>query len=100
MLLMLVVLNMFSFQVQDNDIWNSLNGHELMQYVGTNNTTYVYMKRRVMETIVKLLETRTNPHGYAYHHRFYVFSVFEFFLIHIYCVFMQDTRVQVSRFSG
>ncbi|XVF51909.1 hypothetical protein PTKIN_Ptkin04bG0222600 [Pterospermum kingtungense] len=49
--------------VQENDIWNDLDGHDLMQDVGPDNTTYMYMKRRVMETIVNLLETRTNLHG-------------------------------------
>ena len=67
-----VVLNMYLFQVREHDIWNDLDEHELMQDVGLENTTYVYTKRRVMEIIVKLLETRTNFHGYAYHHRFYV----------------------------
>ncbi|XVF10986.1 hypothetical protein REPUB_Repub07fG0230200 [Reevesia pubescens] len=49
--------------VRENDIWNDLDEHELMQNVGSDHTTYVYTKRRAMETIVKLLETRTNPHG-------------------------------------
>ncbi|KAK8285413.1 hypothetical protein V6Z11_D08G219400 [Gossypium hirsutum] len=34
-----------------------------MQNVGSDHTTYVYVKRRAMETIAKLLETRTNLHG-------------------------------------
>nr|KJB25463.1 hypothetical protein B456_004G193000 [Gossypium raimondii] len=49
--------------VRENDIWNDLDRHNLMQNVGSDHTTYVYMKRRAMETIVKLLETRTNLHG-------------------------------------
>nr|KJB25887.1 hypothetical protein B456_004G213700 [Gossypium raimondii]KJB25888.1 hypothetical protein B456_004G213700 [Gossypium raimondii] len=57
------VLNMYMFQVRENDIWNDLDRHNLMQNVGSDHTTYVYMKRRAMETIAKLLETRTNLHG-------------------------------------
>lgn len=49
--------------VRENDIWNDLDRHNLMQNVGSDHTTYVYMKRRAMETIAKLLETRTNLHG-------------------------------------
>nr|KJB08381.1 hypothetical protein B456_001G079600 [Gossypium raimondii] len=62
-LLMSIVLNMYMFQVRENDIWNDLDRHNLMQNVGSDHTTYVYMKRRAIETIVKLLETRTNLHG-------------------------------------
>ncbi|XP_022757755.1 uncharacterized protein LOC111304919 isoform X5 [Durio zibethinus] len=50
-------------QVQEPDIWNDLDRHELRQSIGPDNATYVYTKRRVMEAIVKLLETRTNSHG-------------------------------------
>ncbi|XVE57501.1 hypothetical protein DITRI_Ditri04bG0095700 [Diplodiscus trichospermus] len=46
--------------VQEHDIWNDLVGHELMQDVDPENTTYVHIKRRVMGTIVTLFETRTN----------------------------------------
>ncbi|XP_022757730.1 uncharacterized protein LOC111304919 isoform X3 [Durio zibethinus] len=49
--------------VQEPDIWNDLDRHELRQSIGPDNATYVYTKRRVMEAIVKLLETRTNSHG-------------------------------------
>ncbi|XWS38706.1 hypothetical protein CRYUN_Cryun19dG0154200 [Craigia yunnanensis] len=49
--------------VREPDIWNDLDGHELMQSVGPDNATYMYTKRRVMEAIIKLLETRTNSHG-------------------------------------
>ncbi|XP_022732130.1 uncharacterized protein LOC111286433 isoform X2 [Durio zibethinus] len=49
--------------VQEHNIWNDLDGHELMQDVGLDNPTYVYTKRRAMEKIVKSLETRTNFHG-------------------------------------
>ncbi|KAG4206332.1 hypothetical protein ERO13_A03G002600v2 [Gossypium hirsutum] len=49
--------------VRENDIWNDLDRHNLMQNVGSDHTTYVYMKRRAMETIAKLLETRANLHG-------------------------------------
>ena len=63
---------MYLFQVRESDIWNDLGGHELMQSVGPDNATYMYTKRRVMEAIVKLLETRTNSHGYAYYPQFKV----------------------------
>ncbi|KAK8516274.1 hypothetical protein V6N13_046981 [Hibiscus sabdariffa] len=52
-----------TFWVRENDIWNDLDEHKLMQNVGSDNTTYVHTKRRAMETIAKLLETRTNLHG-------------------------------------
>nr|KJB11730.1 hypothetical protein B456_001G276000 [Gossypium raimondii] len=49
--------------VRENDIWNDLDRHNLMQNVGSDHTTHVCMKRKAMETIAKLLETRTNLHG-------------------------------------
>ncbi|KAK9046121.1 hypothetical protein V6N11_052021 [Hibiscus sabdariffa] len=49
--------------VRENDVWNDLDEHKLMQNVVLDHTTYVYTKRRAMETIAKLLETRTNLHG-------------------------------------
>ncbi|GMJ16082.1 hypothetical protein like AT5G46560 [Hibiscus trionum] len=49
--------------VRENDVWNDLDEHKLMQNVRSDHTTYVYTKRRAMETIAKLLETRINLHG-------------------------------------
>ncbi|XP_039039590.1 uncharacterized protein LOC120177538 isoform X2 [Hibiscus syriacus] len=49
--------------VQENDLWNDLDENKLMQNVGSDHTSYVYTKRKAMETIAKLLETRTNLHG-------------------------------------
>ncbi|XP_039072047.1 uncharacterized protein LOC120219295 [Hibiscus syriacus] len=49
--------------VRENDMWNDLDEHKLMQIVVSDHTTYAYTKRRAMETIAKLLETRTNLHG-------------------------------------
>ncbi|KAE8724143.1 hypothetical protein F3Y22_tig00010865pilonHSYRG00026 [Hibiscus syriacus] len=49
--------------VRENDMWNDLDEHKSMQNVVSDHTTYVYTKRRAMETIAKLLETRTNLHG-------------------------------------
>ncbi|XP_021288248.1 uncharacterized protein LOC110419483 isoform X2 [Herrania umbratica] len=48
---------------REHDIWNDLDGHELMQNFGPDNATYLSAKQRVMEMIVKLLETRINTHG-------------------------------------
>ncbi|GMI63940.1 hypothetical protein like AT5G46560 [Hibiscus trionum] len=49
--------------VRENDIWNGLDEYKFMQNVGSDHTTYVHTKRRAMETIAKLLETRTYLHG-------------------------------------
>ncbi|KAE8731953.1 Vacuolar protein sorting 55 (VPS55) family protein isoform 1 [Hibiscus syriacus] len=49
--------------VQENGLWNDLDEHMLKQNVDSDHTSYVYTKRKAMETIAKLLETRTNLHG-------------------------------------
>lgn len=53
------------FQVPENDIWNDLDGHKLMEHVGSDNAVNIHIKRKTMEIIGKVLESRTNPHGYA-----------------------------------
>ncbi|XP_042949587.1 uncharacterized protein LOC122281843 isoform X3 [Carya illinoinensis] len=49
--------------VREDDLWKELNGHELMKNVGLDNATYMYTKQRAMDTVDRLLETRTNLHG-------------------------------------
>lgn len=53
------------FQVQENDIWNDLDRHKLMEHVGSDSAINIYVKRKTMEIIGKVLESRTNPQGYT-----------------------------------
>lgn len=99
-LLMSIVLKMYMFQVRENDIWNDLDRHNLMQNFGSDHTTFVYMKRRAMETIAKLLETRTNLHGYAYQRLFICFGISRYLIYICLVSFLQVTGIQVSRCSG
>uniref|UniRef100_A0A6P4BCT5 uncharacterized protein LOC107430471 isoform X2 n=1 Tax=Ziziphus jujuba TaxID=326968 RepID=A0A6P4BCT5_ZIZJJ len=50
--------------VPENDIWNDLDGHKLMEHVGSDNAVNIHIKRKTMEIIGKVLESRTNPHGF------------------------------------
>ncbi|XP_009371890.2 uncharacterized protein LOC103961103 [Pyrus x bretschneideri] len=49
--------------VQENDIWNDLDKQDLVEHVGSDNVIYMYMKERTMETVNRMLDTRTNSHG-------------------------------------
>lgn len=53
------------FQVKEDDIWNDLDGHKLMEHVGSDNAINTYIKQKTMENIGKVLESRKNPQGYA-----------------------------------
>lgn len=52
------------FQVQEDDIWNDLDGHELMERIGSHSSINNYTKHKAMGNIGKVLETRTNSLGY------------------------------------
>ncbi|BFG31135.1 hypothetical protein CerSpe_174090 [Prunus speciosa] len=49
--------------VEENDIWNDLDKHELLEHVGSDNAIYMYTKERTMETVNRMLDTRTSSHG-------------------------------------
>ncbi|XP_044502096.1 uncharacterized protein LOC123223093 [Mangifera indica] len=49
--------------VQEDDIWNDLDGHELMENFRSDNATYLYTKKRTMETVARFLESRMNSYG-------------------------------------
>ncbi|KAL5551221.1 hypothetical protein UlMin_001397 [Ulmus minor] len=49
--------------VQENDIWNDLDGHKLMDHIGSDSEINNFTKHKAMETIGKVLETRMNPKG-------------------------------------
>lgn len=49
--------------VEENDIWNDLDKHELAEHVGSDNAIYMFAKERAMETINRMLDTRTNSMG-------------------------------------
>lgn len=55
------------YQVGEDDLWEELNGHELMKNVDLDKATYMYTKQRVMDAVGRLLEMRTNLHGFAFH---------------------------------
>ena len=44
---------------------NDLDGHQLLETYSSDNPVYVYTKMKAMETISEVLQTRTNPNGYA-----------------------------------
>jgi hypothetical protein len=54
-----------NFQAREDDVWKELDGHELMKNGGLDSATYIYAKQRAMDAVGRLLETRTNPRGYA-----------------------------------
>lgn len=47
------------FQVQEDEIWNRFDHLEQME-----NALYNYTKQKASELMAKLLEMRTNSHGY------------------------------------
>ncbi|XP_024030674.1 uncharacterized protein LOC21406095 [Morus notabilis] len=49
--------------VPENDMWSVLDGDKLTEYVGSYNAVNNYTKHKGMETIGKVLETRTNSQG-------------------------------------
>ncbi|XP_031279903.1 uncharacterized protein LOC116138327 [Pistacia vera] len=50
--------------VQEDEIWNDLDGHKLMENFRSDNTTYLYAKKRTMENFGRFLESRTNSYGF------------------------------------
>ncbi|KAJ0111920.1 hypothetical protein Patl1_01187 [Pistacia atlantica] len=49
--------------VQEDEIWNELDGHKLMENFRSDNTTYLYAKKRTMENFGRFLESRMNSYG-------------------------------------
>ncbi|XP_021825139.1 uncharacterized protein LOC110766166 isoform X2 [Prunus avium] len=49
--------------VEENDIWNDLDKHKLLEHVGSDNAIYMYTKERTMETVNRMLDTRTSSPG-------------------------------------
>ena len=52
-------------QVREDDIWKELDGHDLLKNVGLDDGTFLYTKQRATDAVSRLLETRTDPHGYT-----------------------------------
>ena len=52
-------------QVQEDEIWSVLDGHEVTEHVGSDKAINNYTKNKAMEAVVKVLETRTNTQGYV-----------------------------------
>ncbi|KAI5327781.1 hypothetical protein L3X38_027177 [Prunus dulcis] len=48
--------------VEENDIWNDLDKRELLEHV-PDNAIYMYTKERTMETVNRMLDTRTSSRG-------------------------------------
>lgn len=49
--------------VKEGNIWDDLDGKELMESIGSDNTTLIYAKSKVLETIGGLFHTRQNSLG-------------------------------------
>lgn len=58
-------LNNIHRQVEQDDIWNALEEHNLMEHVPPDSAIYSYTKEKMTEFISKVLETRNNSQGYA-----------------------------------
>ncbi|KAF3449488.1 hypothetical protein FNV43_RR10216 [Rhamnella rubrinervis] len=50
--------------VKEDDIWNDLDGHKLMEHVGSDNAINTFIKEKTMEIIGKVLQSRKNPQGF------------------------------------
>ncbi|KDP22917.1 hypothetical protein JCGZ_01778 [Jatropha curcas] len=48
---------------KEDDIWDGLDEHQLMENLKQDSAIYTYAKRRAMEIIGRLLELRTNSYG-------------------------------------
>ncbi|BBH02952.1 hypothetical protein Prudu_013675 [Prunus dulcis] len=48
--------------LEENDIWNDLDKRELLEHV-PDNAIYMYTKERTMETVNRMLDTRTSSRG-------------------------------------
>ncbi|XP_038888162.1 uncharacterized protein LOC120078048 [Benincasa hispida] len=49
--------------VKEDDIWDDLDGKELVESIGSDNTTLTYAKSKALETIGGLFQTRQNSLG-------------------------------------
>ncbi|XP_062073761.1 uncharacterized protein LOC133777981 [Humulus lupulus] len=50
--------------VQEDDVWNDLDGHKLMEHAGSGNAITNITKHKATRIIEKVLETRTNVQGF------------------------------------
>ena len=70
-----------TFQLQENEIWNNI---EPFVNVLLDDAIYNYTKQKAIETIAKLVETRTTSLGYiifSYNHHVYWINDFFWFVI-------------------
>ncbi|XP_071722353.1 uncharacterized protein [Rutidosis leptorrhynchoides] len=49
--------------VSENDVWNDIGGEMLSKNFGSDNSMDPYAKKKTMETIDRILETRISPNG-------------------------------------
>ncbi|KAJ4825808.1 hypothetical protein Tsubulata_021818, partial [Turnera subulata] len=49
--------------IHEDDIWNDLGGHQVMEKYGSDDLLFVHAKRRAMEFIGTSLEMRNDAHG-------------------------------------
>ncbi|PIA50018.1 hypothetical protein AQUCO_01300625v1 [Aquilegia coerulea] len=49
--------------VQESELWNELDEHQMKETFGLKNESYAYSKHKAMETIDSSLETRADLHG-------------------------------------
>ncbi|XP_022159870.1 uncharacterized protein LOC111026156 isoform X2 [Momordica charantia] len=49
--------------VKEDDIWDDLDGQALVENIGSDNTTFMYAKRKALETIIGLFQTQQNSLG-------------------------------------
>ena len=59
------VLILIHYQVQEDAIWDDLDGKALVENIDSDNTTIMYAKSKAMETIGGLFQARQNALGYA-----------------------------------
>lgn len=59
------VLIWIHYQVKEDDIWDDLDGQALVENIGSDNTTFMYVKSKALQTIGGLFQTRQNSLGYV-----------------------------------
>lgn len=55
--------NILIFQIQEDKLWNDLDEFKLMENQGLDGPIYMYAKKRAIEMVGELLETRKNDEG-------------------------------------
>lgn len=77
LLLAYVVSIWIHYQVKEDDIWDDLDGQALVENIGSDNTTFMYAKRKALETIIGLFQTQQNSLGYAIQYLYKAWSLVE-----------------------